>query len=37
MDNQLQFEVVSGLAPGDQLITEGISLLSDNALIRVVE
>ncbi len=37
MDNQLQFEVVSGLEPGDQLITEGINLISENALIRVVE
>ncbi len=37
MDNQLQFEVVSGLHPGDQLITEGINLLSENARIRVVK
>jgi multidrug efflux pump subunit AcrA (membrane-fusion protein) len=37
MDNQLQFEVVSGLQPGDQLITEGINLLSENARIRVVK
>ncbi|MBP9038079.1 MAG: efflux RND transporter periplasmic adaptor subunit [Candidatus Syntrophosphaera sp.] len=37
LDNQLEFEVTSGLEPGEQLITEGISLLTDNALIRVVE
>ncbi|MGC9361883.1 MAG: efflux RND transporter periplasmic adaptor subunit [Candidatus Syntrophosphaera sp.] len=37
LDNQLQFEVVSGLEPGDSLIVEGLNLLEDNALIRVVE
>ena len=36
MDNQLQFEVVSGLEPGDLLITEGIDLLTENACIKVV-
>lgn len=37
LDNQLEFEVISGLEPGELLITEGIELLSENALIRVVE
>ena len=37
MDNQVRFEVISGLEPGDILITEGISLLSDNDLIKVIE
>lgn len=37
LDNQLQFEVVSGLEPGEQLITEGLNLLTENALIRVIE
>jgi RND family efflux transporter MFP subunit len=37
LDNQLQYEVTSGLEPGDLLITEGLNLLSDNALIRVIE
>jgi len=37
LDNQLQYEVTSGLEPGEQLIVEGISLLTDNALIKVIE
>lgn len=37
MDNQVRFEVVSGLEPGDLLITEGITLLSENDLIKVIE
>lgn len=37
MDNQVRFEVVSGLEPGDLLITEGITLLSENALVKVIE
>lgn len=35
-DNQLRFEVVSGLTEGDVLITEGLNLLTDNAKINVV-
>lgn len=30
LDNQLQFEVVSGLEPGEQLITEGLNLLTES-------
>lgn len=37
LDNQLQYEVISGLNAGDLLITEGQSLLADNARIRVTE
>jgi membrane fusion protein (multidrug efflux system) len=37
LDNKLQFEVVSGLAAGDKLITQGLNMLTDNALIRVIE
>lgn len=37
LDNKLQYEVLSGLSEGDILITEGINLLAENALIRVVE
>lgn len=37
LDNQLEYEVTSGLAVGDALITEGINQMSENALIRVVE
>lgn len=37
LDNQLQYEVVSGLGSGDKLITAGISQLTDNALIKVIE
>ena len=37
LDNKLQHEVISGLEAGDALITEGINLLTENALIRVVE
>ncbi|MCB5245997.1 MAG: efflux RND transporter periplasmic adaptor subunit [Candidatus Cloacimonadaceae bacterium] len=37
LDNQLQFEVISGIEPGEQLIVEGMSLLTDKALIRVIE
>ena len=37
LDNQLQYEVVEGLSAGDALIVEGLNLLSDKALIRVVE
>jgi len=37
LNNKLQHEVISGLEEGDILITEGINLLTENALIRVVE
>jgi membrane fusion protein (multidrug efflux system) len=37
LDNKLQFEVVSGLAAGDKLITQGLNMLTDDALIRVIE
>ncbi|MBW6514272.1 MAG: efflux RND transporter periplasmic adaptor subunit [Candidatus Syntrophosphaera sp.] len=37
LDNQLQYEVVSGLEPGEALIVEGLSLLDDSALIRVID
>lgn len=37
LSDQLKFEVLSGLEPGDLLITEGISLLTDGALIKVMD
>ena len=37
LDNSLAFEIVSGLNPGDMLITEGINMLSDNSKIQVIE
>ncbi|MDP2173769.1 MAG: efflux RND transporter periplasmic adaptor subunit [Candidatus Cloacimonadaceae bacterium] len=37
LDNQLEYEVLSGISPGDALITEGINQLAENALIRVIE
>lgn len=37
MDNQLQFEVLSGLVPGDKLIVEGLNLLSENAPLKILE
>lgn len=33
----LYYQILSGLQPGDRLITEGLSLLRKNALIRVIE
>ncbi len=37
LDNQLEYEVLSGLAPGDQLIVEGLNLLASNARLRVID
>ncbi|PKN77722.1 MAG: efflux RND transporter periplasmic adaptor subunit [Candidatus Cloacimonetes bacterium HGW-Cloacimonetes-1] len=37
LDNQLQFEVLSGLSVGDSLITEGINMLSENVKIRIID
>ncbi|MDZ4120855.1 MAG: efflux RND transporter periplasmic adaptor subunit, partial [Candidatus Cloacimonadaceae bacterium] len=37
LDNQLEFEVVSGLAPGEKLITQGIHQLTENAKLLVIE
>lgn len=37
IDDQLSYEITSGLAPGEKLITEGINLLSDNSIIRVID
>lgn len=37
LDNQLQYEVVSGLQVGDNLITQGIKSLTEGAKIRVIE
>lgn len=37
LSDQLHFEVITGLNDGDQLITEGNSLLSENALIRLID
>lgn len=37
MDNQLQYEVLSGLQPGDKLIVEGLNLLSENAPLKILE
>ena len=37
LDNSLSFEVTSGLNGGENLITEGINMLSDNAKLQVIE
>lgn len=36
-DNGIEYEVISGLAVGDKLITEGITLLSEGCLIQVMD
>jgi membrane fusion protein, multidrug efflux system len=36
-DNGIEYEVLSGLTAGDKVITEGISLLTDNCLIQVIQ
>jgi membrane fusion protein (multidrug efflux system) len=36
-DNGIEYEVISGLKAGDNVITEGISLLTDNALVQVIQ
>jgi membrane fusion protein (multidrug efflux system) len=36
-NNGIEFEVISGLKPGDELITEGISLLTDNCLVQIIK
>ncbi len=36
LDNRLEYEVTEGLAAGESLIVEGLNLLSENALIKVV-
>lgn len=37
IDDQLRYEILTGLASGDKLITEGINLLSENSMIRVID
>jgi len=37
LDNTLAFEIISGLNPGDLLITEGINMLTEGAKLRVIE
>lgn len=37
LDNQMQYEVISGLQSGDQLITQGLKSLSDGTKIRIAE
>jgi len=37
VNNQIDYVVTTGLEAGDKLITQGINLLTDNALIRVIE
>ena len=37
LDNALEFEITSGLNVGDQLITEGVNMLTDNAKLQVIE
>lgn len=37
LDNSLEYEITSGLNPGDILITEGINMLTENAKLRVIE
>jgi len=36
-DNGIEYEVSSGLKAGDKVITEGISLLTDNALVQIIQ
>jgi membrane fusion protein (multidrug efflux system) len=36
-DNGIEYEVISGLKTGDKIITEGISLLTDNCLVQVIQ
>ncbi len=36
LNDQLRYEVLAGLEPGDELITEGTHLLSENSRIRVI-
>lgn len=36
-DNGIEYEVVSGLKAGDRLIIEGISLLTDNCLVKTIK
>ena len=37
LDNQLEYEIISGLAEGDLVITEGLKSLSEGAKIRIIE
>ncbi len=37
MDNQLEYEIISGLNPGDLLITAGLNLLTENVQLLVIE
>jgi len=37
LDNKLEYEVISGLEPGDKLIIEGITMLQADALVREIE
>ncbi len=37
LDNSLSFEVIKGLSGGENLITEGLNMLSDNAKLQVIE
>ncbi|GAB1366142.1 efflux RND transporter periplasmic adaptor subunit VmeH [Candidatus Cloacimonadaceae bacterium] len=37
LDNSLSFEVTNGLSGGENLIVEGINMLSDNAKLQVIE
>jgi len=37
LDNQMEYEVVSGLAEGDEIITHGIKSLVENAKIRLIQ
>jgi membrane fusion protein, multidrug efflux system len=36
-DNGIEYEVVSGLKPGDKMVTSGLNLLTDNCLVQVVK
>jgi membrane fusion protein (multidrug efflux system) len=36
-DNGIEYEVISGLSAGDRVITEGISLLTDNCLVQIIQ
>jgi len=37
LSDQLHYEVISGISVGDQLIIEGMNLLSENSLIKVIQ
>lgn len=37
LDNQLEYEVLSGLSSGDKLITQGLNMITEGAKVKVIE